>query len=179
MIKYTLWSFIFIECWGLTEKLDRNLTKSSTKIELLHEFYRLKPVKLVYPGYRSSQRCIFLIRSLNWTFHTCISIVSTRYSCVIEKFNLPFEQLDKTGVTGWEQSDQASLRHMLILNVDSLFQLFVWNITKTCVVFHPCQIWARISLTAYDGQGMELEEELMKKLALRPCHEASTQTVTI
>jgi hypothetical protein len=59
---------------------------------------------------------------------------------VIEKFNLPFEQLDKTGVTGWEQSDQASLRHMLILNVDSLFQLFVWNITKTCVVFHPCQI---------------------------------------
>jgi len=55
-----------------------NPNKFRVKIQLLTRIVCFGPVWPVRPGCRSSERHNFLIWTPNWTFHICISIVSTR-----------------------------------------------------------------------------------------------------
>ena len=103
--------YIYRVGWSVPIR-NQNPYKSRIKIQLLTRigFFRpvwsvSGPVWPVRPGCRSSGRHNFLIRSPNWTFYICISIVSTRYmqwwSPIdnLTKFSLPVWPVYTTGLT--------------------------------------------------------------------------------
>ena len=92
---------------------SRNPIKSRVKIQLLTRTGRFGPVWPVSgpiwpvrPGCRSSGRHNSLIRTPNWTFYICISIVSMRSMqwlsslCFLSNLTRPVWPVSGTGLTG-------------------------------------------------------------------------------